>query len=260
MVPYVGMGERHYHRSPIPIVSRASWEFEAVLEGRIAPVVDATPWPLRARTLWVFPPQVAHGWTGEASAGAEVAVVHVPSVPEPLHSRAQAQGSIAAALTAADAAWLRAGIAELAREQTAPTTRGALRVMRMVSELCLIALRATPEERLTGTGRDAPATVAAAVAWYAEHMAEDPPITRIAAAVGISDSQLRRLCRQVHGLGVHALLQRARYARAQELMRRRQLTLEAVATACGFSEASAFSRAYRRWHGHPPSRWRARLA
>lgn len=57
----------------------------------------------------------------------------------------------------------------------------------------------------------------------------------------------RRLAEE--GTRFSALLDSARYARAQTLLADRHMTIEAIAFALGFAEASSFSRAFKRWTG-----------
>ena len=57
----------------------------------------------------------------------------------------------------------------------------------------------------------------------------------------------RRLAEE--GTRFSALLDSARYARARSLLADRQMTIEAIAMALGFAEASSFSRAFKRWSG-----------
>jgi AraC-like DNA-binding protein len=48
-----------------------------------------------------------------------------------------------------------------------------------------------------------------------------------------------------------------RFEVARQLMTNAEMTLGDVATALSFSEASAFTRAFRRWSGQTPTAWRA---
>ncbi len=257
MLRYVNAGQRNYWRSPIPVVRRPNWEFEAVLSGRMAPTFarDAQL-PLAERTLWVFPPECAHGWTGDSQRSCEVAVVHPAHAPEPLASLARRRGHLAAALGAEDVQLLRELARELMLEQARPSALGALREAKAVSQLCLIALRSEPLPA-PPAGDLARERAEMALAWYLEHLGRDPSLAEVARAIGASESHLRRLFHRAHGRSPHAVLQQARIARACELMADGRIALEAVARACGFSDGSAFSRAFRRTRGSPPSRWRA---
>lgn len=53
------------------------------------------------------------------------------------------------------------------------------------------------------------------------------------------------------------LRREVRCARAQEYLESRELSISEVAARLGFSDATAFSRAFRAWTGQTPSSWRA---
>jgi AraC-like DNA-binding protein len=68
----------------------------------------------------------------------------------------------------------------------------------------------------------------------------------------------RTLQRRLTGEGVTfaALLERERQAQAARLLTQPDLQLGQVAALLGYSEQSAFNRAFRRWYGVPPGRYR----
>jgi AraC-like DNA-binding protein len=66
----------------------------------------------------------------------------------------------------------------------------------------------------------------------------------------------RRL--DARGLTWQQLLDQTRAGLAREYLRDRSLSLGDIALLLGFSEQSAFNRAYRRWTGTTPRRARAR--
>lgn len=81
----------------------------------------------------------------------------------------------------------------------------------------------------------------------------------IARTLGMDPSTLRRrLAREAAGF--RDILEAATLDRAQHLMRNRDLKLTQVATALGYAELSAFTRAFRRWTGLAPTEWRRRQA
>ena len=55
-----------------------------------------------------------------------------------------------------------------------------------------------------------------------------------------------------------ALLDELRQGLATSHLRDRDLSVSEVAFLLGFRDANAFSRAFKRWTGEPPSRYRAR--
>lgn len=81
----------------------------------------------------------------------------------------------------------------------------------------------------------------------------DPPaLSRIAGRLGLSDRSLRRQLRE-QGISFRDLLDDLRTQIALKYLRTTQLTHDEVALALGFSDASNFRRAFRRWTGKSPS-------
>ena len=85
----------------------------------------------------------------------------------------------------------------------------------------------------------------------------EPTLARAAAAMHMSPRTLqRRLAR--HGLSWQQWLDRSREKLAHQYLEDGSLTLADIALLLGFSEQSAFNRAYRRWTGRSPGRDRRR--
>ncbi|MBV8757073.1 MAG: AraC family transcriptional regulator ligand-binding domain-containing protein [Deltaproteobacteria bacterium] len=82
-------------------------------------------------------------------------------------------------------------------------------------------------------------------------LAEDPSLESVAKRLGMSARTLRRHLADA-GTTLRAILDDVRRERADQLLAR-GLAVKAVALELGFSEASAFSRAYKRWTGRAPS-------
>ena len=80
----------------------------------------------------------------------------------------------------------------------------------------------------------------------------------IARELRLSASRLRLLVRQTLGLSMGRYLMRIRLHRATALLSGGRLTVAEVAAACGFASVFAFSRAFKRGLGVPPSRFRNR--
>jgi AraC-like DNA-binding protein len=73
----------------------------------------------------------------------------------------------------------------------------------------------------------------------------------VARRYGVSERTLRRQL-LAGGVSFRTLVDAVRYERAQELLAREELSLKEVAFSLGFSEPSAFGRAYKRWTGASP--------
>jgi AraC-like DNA-binding protein len=64
----------------------------------------------------------------------------------------------------------------------------------------------------------------------------------------------RRL--QAHGMTFEQLLDRLRFDLAQQLLQHSAASMTEIAMALNYANASAFTRAFRRWSGVAPSAWR----
>jgi AraC-like DNA-binding protein len=61
---------------------------------------------------------------------------------------------------------------------------------------------------------------------------------------------------QAEGAGFQSLVDETRFEIARQLLTQTRIPLSEVALALGYSEASAFTRAFRRWSGQAPAAWR----
>ncbi|HYE04590.1 MAG TPA: helix-turn-helix transcriptional regulator [Planctomycetota bacterium] len=95
--------------------------------------------------------------------------------------------------------------------------------------------------------------------WLRERLAGRASVAGLARHLGISLSSLAHRYRAETGGTVRDRLMRLRLARAQALLVQGG-RLEAVARACGFSDAFHLSKSFRRVIGVPPSRWRSASA
>jgi AraC-like DNA-binding protein len=83
-----------------------------------------------------------------------------------------------------------------------------------------------------------------------------PPLDRIARRLATSERTLRRRLEE-EGTSFRHILDETRAELAQGYVRDGRLPLSEVALLVGFSETSAFNRAFKRWTGSPPSAWRS---
>lgn len=81
-------------------------------------------------------------------------------------------------------------------------------------------------------------------------------IARTARRLGMSSRTLQRRLRAA-GTSFSDLLRRKREFRAVDMLCQGERSLAEIADALGFSEHSAFSRAFKRWTGTPPARFRS---
>lgn len=257
MLLYVSSGSRDFGRQPIAPYRRECWEFYAVLRGRIGPVLAAgeTSPPLSAASLWLFPPDHAHGWRGESFRSARIAVFHFDAVAPALAARVPAGGFLRTPLAPGPAR----ALVRLARElQPFALEAGdiaPLRAERAMIELGLLML----EPLLARAPRPVPPDrqrVALAERWFAAHLSTRPTLDQLACRMGVSLARMRRLFVSVRGCAPKSALERIRLARAESLLVSSDLKLSAVAAASGYASASVFVQAFRRARGLTPDAWR----
>jgi AraC-like DNA-binding protein len=81
---------------------------------------------------------------------------------------------------------------------------------------------------------------------------EGVAITRLAAAVNVSESHLRRQFREYFGVSLGEYLHEYQINRAIAVMRKGEMRLGEIALQCGYSSQASFSRAFRRMTGMSP--------
>lgn len=95
--------------------------------------------------------------------------------------------------------------------------------------------------------------------WLLGRLAQPTSTADTAQHLGLSERSLRR---QLAALGVtHAsLLDECQRLMAERLLAEGQSSIQQVADSLGFSSASSFHRAFRRWTGQTPAGWREQQA
>lgn len=83
----------------------------------------------------------------------------------------------------------------------------------------------------------------------------DPSLDRVAEQLNTTSWSLQRRLGET-GLTFSGLVDKVRQELAQHYLTRTSLPISELALLLGYSEASAFSRAFRRWHGVSPKHWR----
>jgi len=83
------------------------------------------------------------------------------------------------------------------------------------------------------------------------HLTENPGVDQVAAALGMHPHTLRRRLGR-EGSRFNQLREQLRQEMALTLLDEEVLSVEAIALALGYSETSAFSRAFKRWRGVSP--------
>ncbi len=104
-----------------------------------------------------------------------------------------------------------------------------------------------PALRMTGQQ-----TVDAAVALMRRNIETPLTVARIGARLGLGQRRLETLFAQHLGAAPRTVYRRLRLHEARRLVERASMSVAEIATRCGYVDASAMTRAYRREFGVPP--------
>ncbi len=84
-----------------------------------------------------------------------------------------------------------------------------------------------------------------------------PKLARVAATLFVSERTLKRRL-QEEAASFQNLVDQVRLERAKELLTTTSMNLSQIAEALGYADAANFTRAFKRWIGDSPSRYRSR--
>ena len=134
------------------------------------------------------------------------------------------------------------------RDVRAPTVAADRSLTRYLDELAQVHLQALPKV-------DSYSARLRRAVW--PHLSEgSPTIQQIAAELALSTRSLQRRLRE-EGTSFAEVIDGLRHDKAQLLLRDPNLAVYEVAYLLGYSDPSTFHRAFRRWEGTSPSRFRA---
>ena len=85
---------------------------------------------------------------------------------------------------------------------------------------------------------------------------QELPLSRLAAAGGLSPSQFVRAFRKATGMPPHRYLRGLRIDEARNLLERTDLPVTEIALSCGFGQPGYFATAFRETTGFSPRAWR----
>lgn len=97
------------------------------------------------------------------------------------------------------------------------------------------------------------------VAWALEHLSEPLPVERLARTAQMSTRSFIRAFRETTGTAPAAWVRVQRVREAQRLLESTDLTVEQVASVCGFGSAVTMRQAFARTLGTTPSAYRRRF-
>ena len=93
-------------------------------------------------------------------------------------------------------------------------------------------------------------------AYISEHFAENITLASVSAYAGFSKFHFERIFREYTGVTFYQYLQQTRINYAQTLLSNPELTITDISDQAGFASCTAFTRAFKKSTGYPPSQFR----
>ena len=247
---YMGWGRRFYGRHPIPLRLHHGWTCMVVLSGQ--PVFLAADRRHRTRrgSVIVAGPDVPYGWEDKPSE-ASTHLVWIWKEP-PTHG-----GSLSAR-----ACWLRnADDEQLAEiEDLHHRTRNEIHRSDDYSPEAIAALKILLETVIARCNGGGCSTVARdqhrlqlAEQWMRRHLDIRSPASGLADYLGLSPMGLHRLFRKAVNLSPGQAFLELKMREAQRLLKCPGKSVKETALELGYRHPCDFTRAYVKFHGHPPS-------
>ncbi len=136
--------------------------------------------------------------------------------------------------------------------------RDALQTPIHQDQAALEAFLRHPQRNLLQGGYPLPSWISRTRALLRQHLTRSPTMAELAVRLDVSPKQLRNHLAN-EGIGYGELKEQLRRDVAMQHLASRDNSVEDVAYLAGFSEASAFIRAFRRWTGHTPFAYRRKF-
>ena len=247
---YLAWGRRFYGRHPIPLRLHRGWTCMVVLSGHPVFLVGEQKRRTSPGSLIVAGPDVPYGWSDRTTA-ASTHLVWIWSQPPVLGADLEAR-----------TCWLReAGGEALAElEELHRRTRREIQqpdghspsVLAAIKILVDTALARCAHERASSEARDTQ-RLQLAEQWMRRHLDIRAPAGALADYLGLSAMGLQRLFRATAGISPGRAFLMLKMREARHRLRQPEASVKAVALSLGYRHAGDFTRAYAKFHGHPPS-------
>ena len=257
----------HRHAALLQILHIAQGTAQAWLDGRAQ--------PLAGPCVLLLPALVPHGFVFAPDIDGTVITV----LEQHLARLLQGTPALAAQLGQRRLRQFDAGVPEalglaaaVARLQQEFQATGAWRELALDAALLqLVVLLGRLFGSLLPAPADAAAAPAAAGARALDHVRrlralvdaqfrQQPSLVALAATLGITPTQLNRVCHRVLGHSALGVLHGRLVLEAQRDLAYTTLAVKQIALGLGFADAGYFSRFFQRQTGHSPSAWRALAA
>lgn len=112
--------------------------------------------------------------------------------------------------------------------------------------------------RHPGETAEVPAAMSQALDWLKSHFHEPVSASSLAAQAGMAPGRFARISKRLLGLSPQQLIHQTRLQTATSLLESTAQSVAEIAAACGFTDHSAFTRAFKSALGHTPTQHRQR--
>jgi AraC family transcriptional regulator len=260
MLRYLISGPRNFSSYPDIMARRLNWEFFALSKGTLHPVFsDQRIKSPRNCNFWVIPPNIQYVWQGNTKT-CHRTVIHVAYTPPVLMEEVKRREILALRLSREEINQVEMIAQRLLSHYQKPNQLSSVVVEHAVLELTLIALKemkARPQSTLATFNRE---RIERAIAWYGEHMHTRPSLKLVANAVHISPSHVRKLFYDTVNVSPQKFFIKMRMQRACDILATTSLTLDQVASQCGFLNAGELCRVFKKMRLVSPGAWRKSIS
>ena len=257
MILRASQGSRDFKKKPIPITYRKNWEVYGVHEGRFGLLLESEDGPLynRGPTVWILPPNIAHGKIGDGSK-CQISFFVTDQMPALIEQICQKDGWMEIPLVSWQSENYLEKFEALVQASKSTDVLQPIRIQMIFHQLLMILLESLPRNRLPHLKNQNQIRLEPAFLWFRDHMEEQPDLEEIARTVHMSESHFRKLVREQYSKSSKTILMEIRMERATGLLQMDGLSMEDIAKTCGFSSHAAFSRAFKRHQHCTPHEWR----
>jgi AraC family transcriptional regulator, transcriptional activator of pobA len=232
-------------------------------KGGVVASLDGRELALKGRGVVLVPPPVVHGFHFQPHTRGQVVTVlrqHLDKLlaEEPALAARLAQPRVQP-LDAGDAARVGAAMQALRQEFGNAQDWRSISVDGALIRLLVTLGRCLPSPAVAGVAQSARGLqhVQRYRALVEARFREQPAVAGLAGEIGITATQLNRVCRSALGCSAIAVLHARLMLEAQRELAYTTMTVKQIAHHLGFADAAYFTRFFQRHTGTPPTQWRA---
>lgn len=258
MLRYLNKGLRDYNTLDrnTPHV-RSNWEFMIVAKGGLRIVDDHDSSDYLSDTLWLLPPHSKHFWQNPPKNSCFVYCFHFASVHPMIENYLSQVNSLSINLSKSDLKKIKTIYDSLISDYNHPQPWSSLVFEKAMLDLSLLIAAHPSIKQNSSMGCNVyEIKVQQAMQWHHHHPAESLNVKKIAKAIHVSPSHLRRMFLKVTGDTPKKAFIDATMNNACKLMSESTLSLKEIAFQCGFQGFSQFYRSFKQHHKISPSEWR----